>query len=290
MLSETFEYMKRLHNDELYEDVITLGSFAMTALERNTDASLAQRCQCVVYYADALYNLDQFKKSEQAYYRALQMRKSMTKPLETRKHAELTSEADIRFRLHQCLMRQGKHQEAMGVLESIPDQQRTPKVRAALGRLYANEERRNANLSQQRRSGKVISNALLNYKRLLKDVPFAFETLATFLQVGGGLEDAEAAVASVSSELDWVDGWISAQGALARRDLASAAHHLRDLLAQSSISNNARLVAELGRVYHLAGERSKAIIQLQRAHSLDPFSVKGMDILAALLSEVSVGM
>lgn len=76
----------------------------------------------------------------------------------------MTSESDIRFRLHQCLMRQGKHQEAMGVLESIPDQQRTPKVRAALGRLYANEERRNANLTQQRRSGKVISNALLNYK------------------------------------------------------------------------------------------------------------------------------
>jgi anaphase-promoting complex subunit 7 len=120
----------------------------------------------------------------------------------------------------------------------------------------------------------------------LKDVPFAFESLATFLQVGGAVEDAEAAVACVSSEVDWVDGWIAAQAALARHDLATAAHHLRELHAQSSVANNVRVVAELGRVYHLAGERAKAIVQLQRAHSLDPFSVQGMDVLAALLCEV----
>lgn len=127
---------------------------------------------------------------------------------------------------------------------------------------------------------------MYNFRRLLKDIPFAFESLSAFLQVGGATEDAEGAVAGVSSELDWVDGWISAQAALSRRDLVTAAHHLRDLIAQSSIANNARLVAELGRVYHLAGERAKAIIQLQRAHSLDPFGVQGMDTLAALLSEV----
>lgn len=40
------------------------------------------------------------------------------------------NEAELKFRLHRCLLKQGKREEAMGVLGSIPEEEMTPKVSA----------------------------------------------------------------------------------------------------------------------------------------------------------------
>ena len=47
--------------------------------------SAAQKCQTLVYYANALFQLDQFKNSEQAFYRALQVRRALTKTTESKR-------------------------------------------------------------------------------------------------------------------------------------------------------------------------------------------------------------
>ena len=73
----------------------------------------------------------------------------------------LDTEAEIRFRLHKCLVKQEKYPEAVGVLESIKDRLRTPKIRAALARLHGAEERRTAALTQLPKNS---STSLDNYK------------------------------------------------------------------------------------------------------------------------------
>uniref|UniRef100_A0A915KWI9 Uncharacterized protein n=1 Tax=Romanomermis culicivorax TaxID=13658 RepID=A0A915KWI9_ROMCU len=48
----------------------------------------------------------------------------------------LTSESDVKYKLHICLLKQAKFKEALGVLESIPKDKRTPKINVALGQAF----------------------------------------------------------------------------------------------------------------------------------------------------------
>ncbi len=75
----------------------------------------------------------------------------------------MISDCEMRYRLHRCLIRQQKYQEAVGVLESIADRARTPKVRAALARLYASQEHSAGGGSSTTRR-RPPSNALANYR------------------------------------------------------------------------------------------------------------------------------
>lgn len=50
--------------------------------------------------------------------------------------SDLTSESDIKFKLHQCLVKQYELKEAVGLLESISAKNRSAKVNHALGTLY----------------------------------------------------------------------------------------------------------------------------------------------------------
>ena len=123
----------------------------------------------------------------------------------------------------------------------------------------------------------------------MREVPFAVESLCGFLNSGGSSgELGNGALSTMSGCFDWAEGWVSAQECMVHRDFVTAAHYLRELQANSSIANNPRLMLDLGTVYQMAGERTKAIGQLQRAHSLDPYSMAHMDLYAALLAQVGV--
>jgi len=76
--------------------------------------------------------------------------------------------------------------------------------------------------------------------------------------------------------------WTSAQESAVNNDFASAITSLRSI---PNAVNNVRILRELGRWYHLLGDRGKAITALLKAHALEPSSLLYMDTLAALLAQ-----
>jgi predicted Zn-dependent protease len=120
-------------------------------------------------------------------------------------------------------------------------------------------------------------------------MPFAIDSLVGFVHNGGTADEIRAAVDTMPMFGDWLGDWIRAQQSIAAKDYPTAAHCLRNVLARNTTApNNVRVIVELGRVYQLAGKSAEALIQLQRAHSLDPNAMNGMDILAAILCQVCI--
>uniref|UniRef100_A0A915JQV6 Uncharacterized protein n=1 Tax=Romanomermis culicivorax TaxID=13658 RepID=A0A915JQV6_ROMCU len=139
-------------------------------------AAALQRYQACVYYADALLCAKGAKRAEAAYMKSLALRKEadlastsknadgnfdvggnfdvaktstlknfdVGKVEKTSKNFDvsnvggktLTSESDVKYKLHICLLKQAKFKEALGVLESIPKEKRTPKINVALGQAF----------------------------------------------------------------------------------------------------------------------------------------------------------
>lgn len=147
-----FDCLKKLHKEELYSNVVHLGNLLLTVIERKTNfLTPHQHYQTAVYYADALYHVGQFKKAGQIYMKALTFLKNRIIPPQpptpsgknrssassaNSQQNETTPENEVKFRLHLCLVKQSKLKEAVGVLDSIPSNARSPKVKAALGELH----------------------------------------------------------------------------------------------------------------------------------------------------------
>lgn len=151
-----FDCLKKLHKEELYSNVVHLGNLLTTVIDRKSNFFTAQQqYQAFVYYADALYQVGQYKKAGQTYAKALNLlrtrilitshpapptpsSKSRSSSAAAAAHSqnEITAENEVNFRLHLCYVKQNKLREAVGALESIPTNARTPKVNAALGELH----------------------------------------------------------------------------------------------------------------------------------------------------------
>lgn len=114
-------------------------------MDRRPDfLSPLNRYQACVYYADALAHSNQHRRAESIYMKSLSIRKTTalnpnnkSPAAETRKLLnEYTTETEVKYRLHVCLVKQSKFKEAVGLLESIPAKQKNAKINAALAELY----------------------------------------------------------------------------------------------------------------------------------------------------------
>lgn len=157
----------------------------------------------------------------------------------------------------------------------------------------------------------MVNAATDGYREVLKSCPLALDALVELLNLGvspdeanglmmgmGSLAIAGGAVTITKATvppstsaivshpcMSWLPLWLKAQTCMAGRDYNGAVRNFRELDSATPLSNNSRLLTDLGKSYYFAGENGKAITILQRAHSLDPLEMDGMDILSALLSE-----
>ncbi|VDK74577.1 unnamed protein product [Anisakis simplex] len=101
-----YDSVCKLYELELYEDVTTL--LELSTNELNTLTQI-QSANIASIGADSYYQSDNYTKSQEKF-----------------------SESELKYRLHRCLLKQGKREEAMGVLGSIPETDMSPKVQNPL--------------------------------------------------------------------------------------------------------------------------------------------------------------
>lgn len=102
-----------------------------------------QKCNMYLYYAESLYQLEQYAKAENIFYQAFQQRKNIikkksgTKPTHSEKeNKEIMSDVDIKFKMHLCYVKLKQYQKAVCILQSIAARSRNAKINMALGMLF----------------------------------------------------------------------------------------------------------------------------------------------------------
>lgn len=100
------------------------------------------KCQISVYYADSLYYLEKYSQAENTYIQALQLKKNIVKNKNATKLSDhlkdITSDLEIKYKIHLCYIKLKQVQKALSVLQSIPARSRIVKINMALGHLYRN--------------------------------------------------------------------------------------------------------------------------------------------------------
>ncbi|XP_054707441.1 anaphase-promoting complex subunit 7-like [Uloborus diversus] len=273
-----YDQLKLLYDQGLYSNVATLASMILTVGENTPEMlTFTMKYQTLVYYADSLVSLKEYKKAESLYRKALQLKKSLAKnkgKTQPFPQGEVTSEVDVKFKAHQCLVNLKQYPQAIALLETISAKQRTPSVNMALAKLY--------------HQNGMERSAITSYKEVLKECPFAVEAAEGLLTLGVKVTEVIALMFSGPVNvvnIDWLSIWIRGQAHFHSRELLQAISLFKQLDMKSPLRDNLDVLIALGEAYYYHGDYQNALCFLERAYCSDPLSVKGMDVYAALLAK-----
>ncbi|GIY82578.1 anaphase-promoting complex subunit 7 [Caerostris extrusa] len=274
-----YEQLKLLYDQGLYSSVTSLASMMLTAASESSSDMLtfSTKYQTYVYYADSLYQLKEFKRAEGIYKKAIQLRKSFSKTkgkTPTLPAGEVTSEVDIKYKMHLCLVSLKQYSQAIAILDTIPAKQRTPCINMALAKLN--------------HQGGNERAAITYYKEVLRECPFAVDASHGLLNLG--TKSGEVASMMVSGSLsaaniDWLSMWMRANYHFIAKEFPLAIAALKHIDKKSILRDNTDVLVTLGEAYYYNGDLLHALSVLERAHCLDPLLVKGMDICGILLAK-----
>ncbi|XP_072163719.1 anaphase-promoting complex subunit 7-like [Diadema setosum] len=273
------DHVRLLRKEGLFGNLAILANLVKTASEQNSDLlTVAERYQLLAFYADALYEEQEYKRAEGMYRKALQLKKMLNKTKvkgstqTSQPDDSLPSELDVRFRIYQCHNQLKNHREAIAVLESIPAKLREPKVNMALAKLYQK-------IGMER-------SAIYGYKEVLRQCPLALQAVLGLLSLGvRGTEVAFLTVNSMpsSANVEWLTFWLKGHAYNTSKEYSKAVSTFKVLETGSVLRENTDVLCCLAENHFMSGDLSTASTIYRRVHSLDPQYLRGMDIYSYIL-------
>uniref|UniRef100_A0A1Y1KUI8 Anaphase-promoting complex subunit 7 n=1 Tax=Photinus pyralis TaxID=7054 RepID=A0A1Y1KUI8_PHOPY len=242
-----------LYNQELYSDLLKLGELAISAFDQKHDPTLQfGKFQLQVYYAEALYNTQQYQTAESTYTTALQMRKYLlkSKNAKVQEDKEFMTDVDIKYKIHLCCLKLKRSQRAIEVLQSISARNRTPKINMALGNLY--------------RDSGMERPAIACYKEVLKECPLAMDVVENLLKLGVKGTEVNSLMLGATTELNWISIWLRGLAEMYLREYRSAVATFKSLDTPGNLCNNSALLVNMAQCHNLLCDEAKALAALQR--------------------------
>lgn len=144
-----------------------------TIVEQKPDClNLCMKLQLIIYYADALYNTQQYLQAENLYRQALQVRKNLLMKTKSNKEiqSDVISDVDIKYKIHLCCIALKQKQAAVEILQMVSARLRSPKINMALGNIYKE-------IGMER-------GAITCFKEVLRECPLALEAVDNLLKLG----------------------------------------------------------------------------------------------------------
>ncbi|KAK6183743.1 hypothetical protein SNE40_002458 [Patella caerulea] len=272
-----FDNIKQLHQSELYGELKQLATIALTLCDNNTEAELlspSQRYQVLVFLADSLCFLTEFKKSECIYRKALLFKKAINKVAKGKcgNVTDITTDVEVKYRLYNCLTKMEQDKEALNVLESINTKQRNSKVNLALAKLYLKDGR--------------DRSAITCYKEVVREHPMALEAINGLLSLGMKSADVEALVMNSlphGSNYDWLTVWIKGHSYLASKEYNYAVSTFKLMESKLNLRDSVPILSAIAESKFYDGNYQQAMLVFQRIRSLDPYYMKNMDLYAYIL-------
>ncbi|XP_032238300.2 anaphase-promoting complex subunit 7 [Nematostella vectensis] len=280
----SLENVKALHEAGLHSSAQLLASFLLSINEQASTHdkqdvnNMANKHQLMVYFADSLFKEEHYRRAVHYYTKALQLRKAISKnKTKLSSQSGLAPEVDVKYKAYKCHISLKEPKEALAMLEGITQRQRTPKVNIALAKLYRHQG--------------MERSALSCYKEVLRQCPFALEAATGLLALGVTSTEVTSLMsrnqtASGSTTNEWLASWIKAHTLTVTNKFAKAAQSLKTLETQV-LRDNVELLCDIAENFYSAGDMKSSKAVFQRAHSLDPYVIKGMDVYAYLLAQDS---
>lgn len=253
---------------------------ALSAADQKPDVfPPLQKLQVIIYYADSLFETQEYWQAENFYRQALQMRKNLIKSktsssnkiVETQPGLELISEVELKYRIYKCCYVLKQKNAAIEILQFIPPRFRTSKINMALGNLYRDEG--------------MERSAITCYKEVLRECPLALEAVENLLKLGIKGVEVNALMIGASVEASWLNLWLKAQASLHSRDFRNALEAYKAMDSHGLLKDNVNVLVNMGYCYHYICDDIKAINILQRAMKIEENLVFGRDLLSTLLAK-----
>lgn len=270
------DQVKALHEAGLFASSKLLASFLLSANEHgNQDkydlSTMVTKYQLFVYLADSLFDDEQYKRAEHFYTRAIQLRKTIIKHKpKSSPPLGLLSEVEVKYKMSECYLHMKEYREATTILEGVSQKQRSPKINMSLAKLY-------------QRQG-MERSAISCYKEVLRVCPLALEAVIGLLSLGVPGSEVTSLTSPSTSGMEWLGSWIKAQVLAATGKHTKGGQALKTLETQC-LRDNVELLCNAAEMFYNSGDYNSAKSFFQRAHSLDPCVLQGMDIYAFLLSQ-----
>ncbi|CAJ0932997.1 unnamed protein product, partial [Mesorhabditis belari] len=253
-----FDVLQAHYNNELWDEVIFCYNIALDRrLGGDKNEALGQ-----VYLADSYFYCGNYSEAKRLYYNSLKLYKGLARPITLKGLGEV----EVRYRLHQCLNKVGKLDEALAVLAAIPVENSPPKVKYALYRLSLQLNSANS------------ENIISRLQDIVSSCPTVFRCTVELLKLGNAKAITKQSIEE--AEDDGVRGYLEAVATSSTEPFKAA-----EQLSRLPNCYSPTLRIEMGRLYNLVGLRTQAREQLWKAFQMDNDTTDGMGLLAALLAK-----
>ncbi|PON88273.1 N-terminal acetyltransferase A, auxiliary subunit [Trema orientale] len=275
----------------LYNSAQMLSCFLVSSPAANAETNPHLKAESLVLLGDTLFREREYRRAIHTYKQALQYYK-ISKHNSTTSRSSLSSnrssspnsfnisainENEVKFKVASCHCALNENRQALAEMEQI-SKGRNLQMNLLMGKLYR--------YSRNNRS------AITCYKECLRQCPYVIEAITALAELGVSAKD----IVSLSPQNPnrsgrapfdcfdssrWLQRYVEAQCCIASNDYKGGLELFTDLLQR--FPNNIHLLLEIAKVEAIIGKNDEAIMNFEKARSIDPYLVTYMDEYAMLL-------
>ncbi|GMN46471.1 hypothetical protein TIFTF001_015662 [Ficus carica] len=275
----------------LHNSAQMLSCFLVSSPAANAETNPHLKAESLVLLGDALFREREHRRAIHTYKQALQYCK-IAKQNSTTTRSSLTSnrssspnsfnisainENEVKFKIASCHYALSENRQALAEMEQI-NKGRNLQMNILMGKLYR--------YSRNNRS------AITCYKECLRQCPYIIEAITALAELGVSVKDIislfpQTPNRSGRAPFDcfdssrWLQRYVEAQCCIASNDYKGGLELFTDLLQR--FPNNIHLLLETAKVEAIIGKSDEAIMNFEKARSIDPYLVTYMDEYAMLL-------
>ncbi|KAL1923693.1 uncharacterized protein VTP21DRAFT_8673 [Calcarisporiella thermophila] len=262
-LSTALERVNALYDAGLYASAKLMANMLMTATHNSETMVNQYLPEFLVVYANCLYQEQEYRRAMYYYEKAIQHTRTRAS---TKKRMIMGWDTEVRVKYAKCCISIKEFPQAVTILESIPDKQRTPQVYLLLANV--NEE-----LGERRR-------AVEYYKEVIRYQPHAIEAYIGLLKHKIPLKEIVSQIPECP-EQEWMQKYIEAEYQRTNHGYNDALKGLKAL--ELKHGNNVELLVLIADLHMQCINHTEASLTYQKVRTLDPYMLDGMDKYAQLL-------
>ncbi|KAK1417875.1 hypothetical protein QVD17_27009 [Tagetes erecta] len=277
----------------LYNSAQMLGCFLVSSSSVNNDTSPHLKAENLALHGDALFRDKEYRRAIHVYKQALQFHKIVPKVNSTIRsslsasnrssspnsfNVSAINENEVKFKIATCHCAINENRAALVELEAIPSKSRNLQMNLLMGKLY--------------RYFKHNRPAISCYKECLRHCPYILEAVTSLAELGIQAKEIFSLLPQTPSrsgrppfdQFDssrWLQRYVEAQCCIASNDYKGGLEIFSELLQR--FPNNVHILLEMAKVEAIIGKNDEAIMNFEKARSIDPYVVTYMDEYAMLL-------
>ncbi|KAB2625244.1 anaphase-promoting complex subunit 7-like [Pyrus ussuriensis x Pyrus communis] len=281
----------------LYNSAQMLGCFLVSSPAANAEINPHLKAESLVLLGDSLYREREFRRAIHMYKQALQLCKMISKTNAPATRSSLSStrssspnlfnisginENEVKFKIASSYFALGENGTALSEMDNIPSKSRNLPMNLLMGKLYR--------FSRQNRS------AISCFKECLRHCPYVMEAIVALAELGVPAKDIISLIPQTPNRSGrapfdhfdssrWLHRYVEAQCCVALNDYRGGLELFTDLVQR--FPNNLHLLLEVAKVEAIIGKNDEAILNFEKARSIDPYVVTYMDEYAMLLKTKS---